>query len=434
MAQYKVQDPQGQEHLIEGPEGATPEEIMTQAQSLVPDGSSFDTEKAKSNILPDVKQMISGLISHVSDSPGMDIASGNIPAALPKLFKQGTALMANPSENAAEMVRPLVHPIAYAEEHPVQQAMNVLGAGQLGMKGAGMALNAMPATENMLPTLQKIANNQTLKSMGGSIGQLKQMEEAGGRSALDNAAQFARDKGIADVFSTGIGRDKLVEKLLKNTGQKVGQLRTEAGPASPDILNKIISNPKSNIDTYLGEGLASEELPTVDKALADIKRIAGPNPTHADLAKAATYINEHAAGNKLYQPVTAATDVANALSDENNQGIAQTLGADKAKQYVSALEDQQKLHPIEHLQKRGELREAGGRGGIGMQLVQRLADEVGYRLSAKTISAIHDSLLSEGTPITQASVANKISTLSQPFPIAGMIQQLQQKYDQRRKM
>ena len=113
------------------------------------------------------------------------------------------------------------------------------------------------------------------------------------------------------------------------------------------------------------------------------------------MADAATEINKSAAGNKLYQPVNAQTDVANILSNENNQGIVQSLGSDKGKQYVEALGEQSKLHPLEHLQARGELRNAAGRGGGGSltnKFVQAIADKVGYRMTAKTMAAISDAL------------------------------------------
>lgn len=276
-------------------------------------------------------------------------------------------------------------------------AQGVAGLGKLGVgamaRGVGAALDAIPATENIAPTIERIANNQTLKSMGGTMGQLKQMEEGrGGRDVLDRAAEFAREKGLSDVFSTGIGREKALQGLMKQSGETVGNLRKEAGAAPSDIVNKIVENPKMN--KYLGEGSASRELPGVDMALKDIKEIGGTQPTHASLANAATYINENAAGNKLYQPVNAETDVANILSRENNAGIAQSLGSDKAKQYVDALSEQEKLHPLEHLQQRGELRSAGGRGGLGTRIVQEVADRFGYRLTAKAAAAIHDALTS----------------------------------------
>lgn len=277
-------------------------------------------------------------------------------------------------------------------------ADGALGVGKLGVglaaKGAGALLDAIPATENLVPSVERIANNQTLKSMGGTMEQIRQMAEGrGGREALDTAAKYARNNGLADVFSTQIGREKQLEALKDASGKVIGGLRDEAGPASDDIMSRVVNNPK--IDKYLGNGSASKELGGVDTALNDIQEVGGENPTHSSLADAATYINNNAAGNKLYQPVNAETDVANILSKENNADIAHKLGSDKAKQYVDALGEQSNLHPLEHLQARGELRSAGGRGGAS-RIIQSIADKFGYRMSAKMAGAIHDALVGNG--------------------------------------
>jgi hypothetical protein len=39
MVQYRVKDPTGQEHIIEGPDNATPDEVISQAQKLIPTAS-----------------------------------------------------------------------------------------------------------------------------------------------------------------------------------------------------------------------------------------------------------------------------------------------------------------------------------------------------------------------------------------------------------
>lgn len=405
-------------------------------------------EKTASNVIPDIGQLLVGLANTVKkgayDMPtramqtGIQMAGG-VPYSQTPSGQTDTQLVQNAPTQAKELVRPVTHPIDYFQEHPVQQLLNGLAAGSLASKGAGAALNAVPLTENVLPSLERVANNQTLKGFGGSIGQLKQMEAAGGRPALDAAAQFARENGLSDVLSSAIGREKSLNDFLQKSGAKLGALRTEAGAAPADVINQVVDNPLSKMNEYLGEGLASKELPTADLALEDIKRIGGQNPTHARLADAATYINKKAAGNKLYQPVTAATDVANALSDVNNQGIAQSLGSDKAAQYVQALQDQQTLHPLEHLQQHGELRAAGGRGGIGLQMVQKLADEFGYRLAAKTAANIHDILAGQntGAGVTNAAIANNAANIAsspQSQEILNLINQLKQKYDQKRQM
>lgn len=314
----------------------------------------------------------------------------------------------------------------------IPDAQFAQGAAQLGGLGARLAakpvgalLDAIPATENMVPTVGRIANNQTLKGYGGTMGQLRQMAEGrGGREALDEAAQFSRDKGLSDVWSTNIGREKNLEGLLESSGEKIGALRNEAGAADKGIINRVISNPK--IDKYLGEGSASKELGGVDTALNDIKEIGGSDPTHSSLAEAATYINKNAAGNKLYQPVNAETDVANILSRENNADIAQKLGSDKAQQYVEALGDQTKLHPLKHLQDRGELREMGGRGGLGVRAVQAIADSFGYRLSAKGAALLHDLLAGRGLLEEGPGIAAKSTGKMVPASISDWVSRQKQ--------
>lgn len=408
-------------------------------------------------------------------------------------------------------------------ERPLSVPAGVVGTvlpaarlGRMGLSSVGEGLNAFGPTENIVPTIERIANNQTLKSMGGSIGQLGQMAKGSeGRAGLDMAAQYAREKGLADVTSTSIGRDNLLAALKKSSGETAGTLRKEAGNAPTGIPEKIGASLE---EKYGKGGLQSSETRNVKKALTDVKRMSGESaapdlpvvqpgaktgdphavfsyndkagpggvdrsiytifgdpespvfktkapsgaggygssmtkadvdalgvpitgreprsvgkwepldlskpPTHAGLAEAATYLNDQAAGGKMYQPQTATTDVANMLSDENNQGIVQTLGSDKGKQYLGALEEQKRLHPLEHLQQRGELRDVGGRGGqgLGRAFIQKIADSAGYRLSAKGAALMHELLAKEGnlmpgvTPLAGAPIA------------AGMGDYLQKKY------
>lgn len=354
MVQYQVQDPSGGMHIIEGPEGASPDDIVSQAQNLIPH------EKPETGLF------------------GQELKKGNTSAS--EGFKQ-------------DVEGPGLRDVSVPDAMAVEGAASLgkLGLG-LAAKGVGAALDAIPATENVIPTIRRIANNQTLKNMGGSFSQIRQMAKGrGGREALDQAGEFARDSGLSDVFSTGVGREKQLEALKDASGKLIGATRDEAGKAPPGIIDKIVSSPK--IDKYLGEGSASSKIGGVDKALADIREVGGSEPTHSSLADAATFINKEAAGNKMYQPVTAETEVANLLSQENDANIAQSAGSDKAQKYVQALEDQTKLHPLEHLQEHGELREASSRGGgVGAKLVQEIADSFGYRMSAKMAGAIHDAL------------------------------------------
>lgn len=240
-----------------------------------------------------------------------------------------------------------------------------------------------------VPQLERLGRNQTMKGLGGSMSQIRQMATKGD---MDAAAKFANEKGLNDFFSTSLGRENLLKKLESDAGSKLGALRDQAGTAlnlnPAELKEKVMGDPR--MAKYLGEGLQSGEASDIPKALADVSRIGGEAPSHADLAKAATELNQSAAGSKLYQPTNATTDVANILSRENNAGIASSLGPEKAAEYDAARNDYSQIEPLKHLQERGELREMAGRshGGMFQSVKQGASDLVGYRGMAKTAYGI----------------------------------------------
>ncbi len=110
-------------------------------------------QKTASNVIPDIKSVGAGL-KDIAQGPALDIASGDIASALPKLAKTGEEFMKNPVENLEAAARPVTHPVDYFQEHPVQQTLNVLGAAE-GLKGmmspkmevAGAVKEGLPVIE-----------------------------------------------------------------------------------------------------------------------------------------------------------------------------------------------------------------------------------------------------------------------------------------------
>jgi len=114
-------------------------------------------EKTVKNIIPDLKQTAIGIGSMIKEGAyempkramqtGVEMAGG-VPYAETPSGRQAVNLVQNAPQQAAEMVRPITHPIDYMQEHPVQQTLNILGAKQLigGMmpKKAPMAAPEMP--------------------------------------------------------------------------------------------------------------------------------------------------------------------------------------------------------------------------------------------------------------------------------------------------
>lgn len=275
------------------------------------------------------------------------------------------------------------------------------GLQDVSLQDASTAMAiASPVIEGVggfaVPQLNRMGRNQTLKGMGGSMSQIRQMATKGD---MDAAAKFANEKGLNDVFSTSLGRENALGELESQTGSKLGALREEAGTAlnlSPEELKaKVLADPR--MAKYLGEGLQSGEARDIPRALADVTRIGGEAPSHAGLANAATELNQSAAGSKLYQPTNATTDVANIISRENNAGIASSLGPEKAEVYKQALGDYSKIEPLKHLQERGELREISGHNtgliGTAKSLLPTGAITRGVAKGAYTIGGVTSKLM-----------------------------------------
>lgn len=173
-----------------------------------------------------------------------------------------------------------------------------------------------------------------------------------------------------------------------------------AGRGGPETsMYKVLGNhPNSGSQMTLSQ-LKEAGIPVIGREARSVGKwepldLTTP-PTHAGYAKGATFLNDFATGNKLAQPVNAATDVANTLSRENNAGIVQSLGSDKGKKYLEALSNERAYKQLEQFFTRGELRDMAGRGGgknMIQQMIQGLADKGGYRLTSKIADAIHKAM------------------------------------------
>jgi hypothetical protein len=281
----------------------------------------------------------------------------------------------NPVESADqsfEFERSGQYPTAAMTDPSIQDYMVASGVAGLGKAGAGAAGKLL--TKTIAPTLERSAANQALRSLGASVGQVRQL----GVEPAREAGKYALDKGLVDVFSSEIGRETKLKTLSEATGKTIGELREMAGSATPGMAKQI----ETELAPKYASGVYSGEKGGLEKALEEVKN---SGQTNADLAKTATKLNEYAAGAKLTQPANAATDVANALSRANNADIAHALGSEKAGQYVGALEDYSKIKPLEAFVARGEAKEAAGLGSNTMygSLTRTLKNAAGHRIGAK---------------------------------------------------
>lgn len=311
--------------------------------------------------------------------------------------------------------------IETVKDYPTAAMTDVSVPDYLAVTGVtGLAKAAIPnAMKSWVQgQLERVAANQMLKSAGASIGQIRQL----GPEAAREAAQYGLKSGLGDVFTTGMGRDAKIKALQEATGKTIGEMRKAGGAVEENLAEKIGAKLRPEYET----GLYAGEKGTLEKAL---EQVAKTPQTHQDLAKTATKLNRYAAGNKMVQPTTAITDVANALSRENNALLAQKLGSDKAKQYVDALKEMEQQKILEKFMERGEAMETASRGGLTAfhSLKNLIADTFGHRAAAKGAQGLSQALEGQGAAksaieLTPAVVAEWLDRQDRGYSDGGEVQ------------
>lgn len=439
-------------------------------------------EKTASNVIPDAEAMAKSLATPFP-MKAMDLAKrGAIK------YASGESLPDIALEAGKAVAEPVIHPVKYTEEHPVQQALNVatlfgLGKGMMGAEAAApeaaAAATKAPAIEaaveapkisepvpmrttpepkleppsrlppdpNALPIpaaptapmpaktpfsdLSNVTNAipdkakevkdyisrgyQGFTKKPGAINdvadyiqgksQMMAVQEMGatpmqarqaGHEEMRAVGQYALDKGIVSPTNGLRGMRAKNTELLKQAGDAVGAARKAADAGGPayqpgELLNAV----KAKLDPKYARGAYSGESGGYAKALEDLADAA---PTHEGVAEVATKLNKaanDAMTKKIAQPHGPYTDVANAISDINNERIKARLGDKAAAQYEQALREYGVNKKIGEFLKRKEAGEVKrlGPGSLTSNMTQKMLDEIGYKVGAKAANRLSTSVL-----------------------------------------
>lgn len=326
------------------------------------------------------------------------------------------------------------YPNSRMTDPSIDDAMMLQGVGGLAKAApkaalslTGKLLNGLEATKNIVPTIGDLANEQFLKSVGGSAAQIGKY----GPEKAREVAAAGRAAGMEDLFSTARGRKEGLKNLQETSGQNIGQLRMEAGAPSPD--SSLIDQIKAKIGDRYSSGVGSSQASNYRNALDDVAKLKS-NASYNDIAGKATEMNAEAAGKGIALPDTAATEVTKNLSNINDQGIAQSLGSDKAQQYLENLKTNSQAHALEQFAGQGERKTITQKHGLAHSLIDAMADKGGFRSSSKGLNSLYEGLNAPignvGTPMAKIGAANVMERLkSSPQSFgryAGPLQQAAQ--------
>jgi hypothetical protein len=229
MAQYRVQGPDGQERIIEGPDGASDDEILSQAQQLL--GSS-GTKKRPIDTFMDIAGRLG---QGITDLPVGAVQN------LTHMFASGDTAKAVDQKIAEQEA-------TYKNEHPVDGVDFARGFGNaipmLAAAPAGwMAAAGMGAIDNgMLPVTEGDFFTEKAKQVGSGaiMGPLGYGVGKGVEKALP-AITSAVAKGIfPEAAQDTASRMGSTVDQMANAGQPNGiQL---AGSAMDDLKQRILAN------------------------------------------------------------------------------------------------------------------------------------------------------------------------------------------------
>ncbi len=378
MAIYKVQGPDGVEHQLEGPDGASDEQILAVAQSQF--GSPQDNKVA----LPE-NDPKTGIIP-------ADAQARMTPAQQLEYDKGGW----NAGATEPEEMRALRH---------VNEVGAGAGAGQLAVGGAvgltGMAANAnkVGGVRNTLAQwFEKKAAEQAAKAGGAGSS----AEEELGAEGVRNYGRMLNEKGIVAPYRSSETSEQIVSGLKDVAGKEVGNFRNTGDfrsiaqgaerPTSLQIENEL----RTRLGPKYNTGVASGEKGEVDKAIEELQKLspvehsttgaemgqtmenlgggapdaytaarvkqeADPlmtdafpylhdKPTFSELFDKSTAMNNAAkTANSLQQPSGALTESANVLAEKSTQGLENFLDPAEAAGYKVAKKDWGDLSMAENL-------------------------------------------------------------------------------------
>ena len=247
-------------------------------------------------------------------------------------------------------------------------------------------------SDTMANYLDRWADNMSVKNIGGSVRQVRQM----GPDVARQLGRFSSEEGLNEPMVGEIGMEKKIQQGLQDSGTKLGDFRKQADALRDPAKNPIdvLQQVRAQLDPkYLsGRGVNAGDAGSYQKALQEVE---DAEASHQGLADVATKLNKYASEEKLRQSPGPFTDVANIVSEANNNHIRDVLGPEQAAAYDQELARYGAFKKIDAMNQFKQARETAGRLGPGggiRHMAQKFLDEYGYRAGAQVARKVANVL------------------------------------------
>lgn len=295
-------------------------------------------------------------------SPPSDEAQG-AELSLPQKLQAGLSML--PDAPWTKALNTVSAPFHKAGEYVAEKG------GELGVNpniaaGVGTGISMIPSvatmlspggetqTENTLAQYAKrIAQNQAMKTLGASGGQIGQI----GAEDSRRIAQKLLDQGVIAPLRGPIGLEETVKGLSKQAGQEIGDIRNAADKAGQaPQMTEILDAVKKHVEPQYASGV-EKGMAQLNRAREEIAK--GGTGTFVGNARKATEMNEAAKKNALYRPQGPVTSTADVISRLNNESLKRVV-PDKTAPYEKALGDWGDYEAVKDFLARGERKELSG--------------------------------------------------------------------------
>lgn len=325
MAIYKVQGPDGQQHELEGPDGATDDQIIAKAQE------AFGQQQPPQGLPAAVE----------ADKVGLQDATVSDVVAAPFMVADAAG------EVAADKLGAAGHPVAGATIGTALQMAPYIPAAVSGIKAAG------PIGEAVTGKIGSIRNRiadflkgkaETNYARATGLSTTNATDLIGKDYNADAVRAYGRklhDEGVVGGYKSP---ETMLEGLgprIKQTGKDIGDVRAmgEARNANPQYPasspapkpDEIIADAKDIYGEKYTEGIHAGEQASFERAL---KTVGKAPQTYPGAAQTATKLNAFAnQQGKFQQPANATTDVANLVAHEADSGLSKILTGEEQQTY-----------------------------------------------------------------------------------------------------
>lgn len=251
----------------------------------------------------------------------------------------------------------------------------------------------------------------SLQQMGFTPGQDRNLgtDATQVRAAQRAIGQYGIDSGIVGPTN---GLDGMIERnhaLLKQAGAEIGRIRKLAdstGPAyAPGELKALV---QAKLGPVYQEEVLAKPMPSGKHPPVPLDKIT----SHSDAADFATAMNHEATvSTKMTQSPGHYTDLANTISEINNERLKAKLSPSAVAKYEQGLREfgiNKKIGNALKYKTSGEVKRFGP-GSFLSNMTQKAMDEVGYRVGAKAANKLSTSILNN------PSIAKSLPSLFKEF-------------------